>query len=106
MSESRKIEEFVPILKSTKDEGHCWYLFLGNYRAYRLSLSMPGSSTQILSRRLDNSTIDMPFVVPVVLPSPSCQISPVLLKPSYLHAFKVEKLDPIIELSNESEGVS
>ncbi len=51
MSESGKVKEFVPIVKSAKDEGHCWYLSPGNYKAYGLLLSMLGSSTQMLSRQ-------------------------------------------------------
>ena len=78
----------------------------GNYRAYGLPLSMPTSSTRILSRQSDNSSVDMSFVVPTRSPSPSCQVSPVRLKPSCLHAVKVEKLETIIELSSESEGES
>jgi hypothetical protein len=106
MSESGKLKEFVPVLKSMEDAGHCWYLSPGNYRAYGLPLSTLGSSTEILSRQSDNSTVDMPYIAHGVSPSASPQVSPVLLKPSLLHAVKVEKLDPIIELSSESEGES
>jgi len=106
MSELGKVKQFVSVVKSAEDEGHCWYLSPGNYRAYGLPLFMLSVSAKILSCQSDNSTVDMPYIVKPVSPSAGPPVSPILLKPSVLHAVKVEKLDPIIELSSESEGES
>jgi len=49
-SDSGQLVESIPVVKSEEEKGHCWYLPLGNYRAYGLPLSILAASTEILSR--------------------------------------------------------
>lgn len=67
---------------------------------------MVGASTEMLSHQLDNSTIDMPHTIQGVSPHINPKIPQVPIKPSILQVVKVEKLDPVIELSSESKGES
>jgi len=48
-SKSGTLQKSIPIEKSVKEDGHCWYLVLGNCRAFELPLSMLAASTKILS---------------------------------------------------------
>jgi len=63
-SASGVLHQSIPVVKSVEEDGHCWYLTSGNYRAYGLPLSMVGVSTEILSRQSDGLTVDMPYVTP------------------------------------------
>jgi len=106
MLEPSKVQQSIPIVRSVEDEGHRWYLGLGNYRAYGLFLSILATSTEILSRQFDNSIVDMPYFIHGVSPSPTHEVLPVLSNPSLLQAVKVERLHLVIELSSELEGES
>jgi len=67
---------------------------------------MLGASMKILSCYLDNSTIDMPYIVCIVLPSPPHEVFLVLPKSTILQLVKVKKLESIIEFSSKSKNES
>ena len=67
---------------------------------------MLGASTEIQSRHSDNSTVNMPHSLHAVSPNSPREALPVLEMPTVLPVVKEERLDPIIELSTESEGES
>ena len=49
-SKAGELVESIPIEKSVEDDGHCWYLTLGNYRAFGLPLAILAACTEIVSR--------------------------------------------------------
>jgi len=67
---------------------------------------MLAASTEILSRHSDASIVDMPYVTESVLANPPYEVFHVIYNTAVLCLVKVEKLDPIIELSSELEGES
>ena len=67
---------------------------------------MLGASTEIHSRQSHNSTVDMPCSPRALLCSPPREALRVPHTSAVLPVVKVERLDPIIELSSESEEES
>ena len=96
----------IPVGKSAEAGTYAWYLSPGNYRAYGLPLSMLAAFTEIHSRQSHNSTVDMPCSPRALLRSPPREALRVPHTSAVLPVLKVERLDPIIELSSESEGES
>ena len=105
-ADSGEVVESIPVVKSAKVGTYCWYLPPGNYRAYGLPLSMLGASTEIHSRQSHNSIVDMPCSPRAVLHGPRTEPPGLPYMTAVLQGVKVERLDPIIELSSESEGGS
>ena len=105
-SEAGDVVKSIPVGKSAEAGTYAWYLPPGNYRAYGLPLSMLAASTETHSRQSHNSTVHMPCSPRALLRSPPREA----LRPSptsaVLPVVKVERLDPIIELSSESGGES
>ena len=96
----------IPVGKSAEAGTYAWYLPLGNYKAYGLPLSMLAASTEIRSRQSHNFTVDMPCSPRALLRSPPIEALRVPHMSVVLPIVKVEILDPIVELSSESEGES
>jgi hypothetical protein len=70
---------------------------------------MVALSNEVVSRQSNNSTVDMPHfphMPQAVSPNLACQFLPMLPSSEILQKVKVEILDPIIELSSESEEES
>ena len=105
-SESGDVVQSIPVGKAAEDGTYAWYLPLGNYRAYGLPLSMLAASTEIHSRQSHNSTVDMPCSPRALLCSPPTEGLGVPHTIPVLLVVKVERLDPIVELSSESEEES
>ena len=103
-SESDDVVQSIPIGKSAEAGTYAWYLLPGNYRAYGLPLSMLAASTEIHSRQSHNSIVDMPSSPRALLRIPSTGALGVPHTSAVLPVAKVERLDPIVELSSESEG--
>ena len=106
MSESGEVKQFVPVQRAREEGGHCWYLCPGNYRAYGLPLSVADASVDILTRQSENSSVDMPCTRNPALCSLRELSAPIFQTPIVPHTVKVERLDPIIELSSESNHKS
>jgi len=70
-SESIELQQSIPVVKFVEDDGHFWYLDVGNYRAYRLTLLMLVLSTKIESHQSSNSIVDMAYMAEGIIPSPS-----------------------------------
>jgi len=87
-----------------EDGMHCWYLTSGNYRIYRLPLSILAASIEIFRQQLDNSTMDMLYIAHAISHGPRHEVLSIIAKEVALRSVKVEKLEPIIELSSESKG--
>ena len=105
-SESGDVVQSIPVGKAAKDGTYAWYLLPGNYRAYGLSLSMLAASTEIHSRQSHNSTVDMPCSPRALLRSPPTEGLGVPHTTAVLPVVKVERLDPIVELSSKFEEES
>ena len=105
-SDSGEVVQSIPVVKSEEAGTYCWYLPPSNYRAYGLPLSMLSASTEIHSRMSHNSTVDMLCSPPALLRSPLREAVQVPHMSAVLPIVKVERLDPIIELSSKSEGES
>ena len=105
-SESSEVVQFIPVGKSTEASTYAWYLPPRNYRAYGLPLSMLAASIEIHSRQSHNSIVDMPCSPRALLCSPPTEALRVPHTSAVLPVVKVERLDPIIELSSKSEGQS
>ena len=105
-SESSDVVKSIPVGKSVEAGSYAWYLPPRNYRAYGIPLSMLTASTQIHSRQSHNSTVDMPFTPRHLVRSPPREALRSLPTRGVLPVVKVERLDPIIELSSESGGDS
>ena len=105
-SESGDVVQSIPVGKAAKDGTYAWYLPPGNYRAYGLPLSMLAASTEIHSRQSHNSTVDMPCSPRALLRSPPTEGLGVPHTSAIHPVVKVERLDPIIELSSEFEEES
>ena len=99
-SKSGDVVQSIPVGKSVEAGTYTWYLPPGNYRAYGLPLSMLGASTEIHSRQSHNSTVDMPCSPRALLRSPSREALRVPHTSAVPLHVKVERLDPIIELSS------
>ena len=93
-------------MRSSEAGTYCWYLPPGNYRAYGLPLSMLGASTEIHSHHSHTSIVDMPCSPHALVHSPRREPPRLPNMTAVLQGVKVERLDPIIELSSESEGGS
>ena len=105
-SEARDVVKSIPVGKSAEAGTYAWYLPPGNYRAYGLLLSMLAASTEIHTRQSHNSTVDMPCSPRALVRSPPREALRAAPTSVVLPVVKVERLDPIIELSSESEGES
>ena len=105
-SEAGDVVKSISVGKFAEAGTYAWYLPPGNYRAYGLPLSMLTASTQIHSRQSHNSTVDMPFSPCDLVRSPSREALRTSPTRAVLLVVKVERLDPIIELSSKSEGDS
>ena len=105
-SESGDMVQSILVGKSAEAGTYAWYLPPGNYRAYGLPLSMLAASTEIHSRQSHNSTVDMLSSPRALLRIPSTGALGVPHMSAVLPVAKVERLDPIVELSSESEGES
>ena len=105
-SKSGDVVQSIPVEKSAEAGTYAWYLPLRNYRAYGLLLSMLATSTEIHNRQSHNSTVDMPCSPCALLCSPPREALRIPHTSAVLPVVKVERLDPIIELSSESEGES
>ena len=105
-SESSKIQQSIPIARSSRSDSSYWYLCSGNYRAYGLPLQMPPLSTQIGSRQSAGSTVNRPFIPDSTIRNHLLEIPTSLPPIGTSTIVKVKKLDSIIELSSESEGVT
>ena len=103
-SESGDVVQSIPVGKSAEAGTYAWHLPPGNYRAYGLPLSMLAASTEIHSRQSHNSTVDMPCSPYALLRSPRIEALGVPHAIAVLPVLKVERLEPIIELSSKSEG--
>ena len=101
-SESGDVIQSIPVGKSAEAGTYAWYLPPSNYRAYGLPLSMLAASTEIHSRQSHNSIVHMPCSPRAFLRNPPREA----LRVPHTSAVKVERLDPIVELSSESEGES
>jgi len=101
-----ELQQSIPMVKFVDDEGYYWYLGLGNYKAFRLPLSMLASSTEVESRILANSTVDMPYIVEAVIPNLSQKHFPILPRNTVVSKVKVEKFETIVELSSKLERKS
>ena len=105
-SESGDVVQSIPVGKSAEAGTYAWYLPPGNYRAYGLPLSMLAASTKIHSCQSHNSTVHMPCSPRAFLRSPPREALRVPHTSAVLPVVKVERLDPIVELSSKSEGES
>jgi len=105
-SKSGELQQLIPVVKSCEGGGHYWYLERGNYRAYSLPLSLLASSIEAFTRQSDTSTINMSDTNQTILQTSPLQVMPILPTSTVLREIKVERLDPIIELSSELEGES
>ena len=105
-SESDDVVQSIPVGKAAEDGTYAWFLPPGNYRAYGLPLSMLAASTEIHSRQSQNATVDMPCSPCALLRSPPTGGLGVPHTTALLPVVKVERLDPIVELSSESEEES
>ena len=105
-SEAGDVVKSTPVGKSAEAGTYTWYLPPGKYRAYGLPFSMLTASTQIHSRQSHNSTVDMPFSPRDLVHSPPREALRTSPTRAVLPVVKVERLDPIIELSSESGGDS
>jgi len=76
---------------------HCWYLVPGNYRAYKLPLSMLGEPTKIQSCQLDNSIVNIRCSPQAMSPSSSREALLVLHMSIVLLVVKEKRLDLVIE---------
>ena len=103
-SEFGDVVQSIPVGKSAEAGTYAWHLPPGNYRAYGLPLSMLAASTEIHSRQSHNSTVDMPYSPRALLRSPRTEALGIPHAIAVLPVLKVERLEPIIELSSESEG--
>lgn len=100
------LEKLVPVQKLLSNEGHCWHLGPGDYRACGLPLHIVVPSVEIGSGQFGNSTVNRPFLSDSYPPSPHqerCLKSPQI---ALLIQVKVESLKPIVELFSGSEGQS
>ena len=105
-SEAGDVIKSIPVGKSAEAGTYVWYLLPGNYRAYGLPLSMLAASTKIHSRQSHNSIVDMPCSPRALVRSPPREALCPSPTSAVLPVVKVERLDPIIELSSESGGES
>ena len=105
-SKSGDVVQSIPVGKSAEAGTYAWYLPPGNYRVYGLPLSMLAASTEIHNRQSHNSTVDMPCSPRALLCSPHREALRLPHTSAVLPVVKVERLDPIIELSSKSEGES
>ena len=105
-SDSGEVVQSILVVRSSEAGTYCWYLPPDNYRAYGLPLSMLGASTEIHSRQSHNSTVDMPCSPRALVHSPRREPPRLPDMTAVLQRVKVERLDPIIELSSESKGGS
>jgi hypothetical protein len=92
MSSSGCLKEYVHVVKLELEEGHVWHLRQGRYQVYGLSLLMMGDSIEILPRRSDHSTVDMPLGRHCNRNSTENEH----ITPISLHRVKQEVLDPVI----------
>jgi len=83
-SELGELQQLIPIVKSVEDEGHCWCLGSGNYRAYGLPLSLLAASTEVLTRQSHTFTVNMPNTNQTVLHTPPRQVFSVLPRSEFL----------------------
>ena len=104
--ESGDVVQSIPVGKSAEAGTYAWYLPPENYRAYGLPLSMLAASIEIYSWQSHNSTVDMPCSPRALLRRPPTEALRVPHTSAVLPLVKVEQLDPIVELSSESEGES
>ena len=105
-SESGDVVQSIPVGKAAEAGTYAWYLPPGNYKAYGLPLSMLAASIEIHSRQSHNSTVDMPCSPRALLRNPPREGPRVPHTSAVLPIVNVERLDPIIELSSESEEES
>ena len=105
-SEVGDVVKSIPVGKSAEAGTYAWYLPPGNYRAYGLPLSMLAASTEIHSRQSHNSTVDMPCSPRALVRSPPREALRAPPTSAVLPIVKVERLNPIIELSSEFERES
>ena len=105
-SKSGDVVQSIPVGKLAEAGTYAWYPPPGNYRAYGLPLSMLAASTEIHSRQSHNSTVHMPCSPRAFLRSPLREALRIPHTSAVLPVVKVERLDPIVELSSESEGES
>ena len=85
---------------------YAWYLPPVNYRAYGLPLTMLAASTEIHSRQSHNSTVHMPCSPRALRRSSPKEALRIPHTSAVLSIVKVERVDPIVELSSEFEGES
>ena len=103
MSESGALQQSMAVEKSVDEHESCWYLPVGNFRAYVLPLCNVPLSSEIRSRHSETSTVDMPALEPRNSPSllrePHFNLTKKILLP-----VKLEHAHPVIDLSSDSEG--
>ena len=105
-SDFGEVVQSIPVVKSEEVGMYGWYLPPGNYRVYGLPLSLLGAPIEIHSRQSHNSIVDMPCSRRASLRSPRREAPQLPHMIVVLPVVKVERLDPVIELSSESEGGS
>ena len=105
-SKSGDVVQSIPVGKSAEAGTYACYLRPKKYRAYGLPLSMLAASTEFHGQQFHNSIVDMPCSPRALLRSPPREALHVPHTSAVLPILKVERLDPIIDLSSESEGKS
>jgi len=101
-----ELQESIPKARCREEDGHCWYLPTGNYRAFKLPLPKLTTSIEILNWQSTRSTVDIPYNANALSPSSLHDVLSILPIGVFVHPLKVEKLDPFIELSSKSKGES
>ena len=103
-SNSGVLQQTVPIEKTVDEGGDCWYLPVGNFRAYGLLLSLLALSAEIPSRHSETSTVDMPSCSRDLSAIGLLDAQP-MLPAVALCPVKEEDAQPVIDLSSDSEDV-